>query len=95
MIKQFSDMEGCGTRHLELHRVEGDYAPRLPEHQPLRGYETIITEKGTVGGRPIVDILMVDPDGKKYFISISGQLVTAIAEVVAAANVRNHGKPYP
>ena len=51
--------------------------------------EVVITEKGTVENRPIVDFVLTGPDGKRYMACITGRLVKAVADVITEINHRN------
>lgn len=54
----------------------------------------VITEQGTAGNLPIVD-LIGEVNGKKVVLVISGRLLDSIASALRGVNLRIHGKERP
>ena len=61
----------------------------------LKIERVVITEQGTQSHLPIVDFVLVAPDGKRYIATTTGRLVNGLAAAVRGANERNHGTPEP
>ena len=55
----------------------------------------IITEKGMESGLPLVDLQLIDKDGKKHFVAVSGRILLTIAAAIRGSNLRNHGTEEP
>lgn len=80
---------------LSIEMIPGDVAPRYPEGTELSCEKVVITEQGTESKLPIVDFVMVAPDGKKYLLVLTGRLINGIAAAVQGSNLRNHGVREP
>lgn len=81
---------------LSISMIQGVTAPRYDsETVYVRCQRAVITEKGTQGQMPIVDFQLEDEKGKKYFLVLSGKLVTMLGAAIKGVNVRNHGKEEP
>jgi hypothetical protein len=72
-------------------------APRYKpdETRQLELVEAVITERGTEAGLPIVDLVLVDADGHRYFAMATGRVFQGLAAYLAGVNQRNHGTPNP
>lgn len=82
---------------ITIRLVPGDVAPRRDpkEITELACEVAVITERGTNGGLPIVDLELTDEHGRKFYAMITGRVLTGIASAVAGVNLRNHGTPVP
>lgn len=81
---------------VSLELIRGSIAPRYPQSiKELTITNVVITEQGTQGGWPIVDLQMVDSNGNEYFAMVTGQIVNTISAAIKGVNVRNHGREEP
>lgn len=71
-------------------------APRYVNgERQLELVEAVITERGTEAGLPIVDLVLVDADGRRYYTMATGRIFMGVASAIAGVNQRNHGTPNP
>lgn len=63
--------------------------------KPLELIEAVITERGTEAGLPIVDLVLVDDQGQRYYAAKTGRLFLMLAAAIRGCNERNHGNPEP
>jgi len=77
--------------------VKGSVAPRYDEEKVGQvGVEkVVITEKGMKSGLPLVDLQLVDKNGDKLFLVLSGRVLKGICSVLDGINQRNHGTTTP
>lgn len=69
--------------HLHIEFVKGSVAPRYEETDTeLRIVKAVITEEGMSSGRPLVDFVFEDAQGKKYYTMASGRIFTTLAAAV-------------
>lgn len=61
----------------------------------LKIERVVITEQGTQSNLPIVDFVLVAPDGRRFFATTTGRLVRVIGSALDGVNTRNHGTPLP
>jgi hypothetical protein len=74
---------------LKIETIPGNVAPRYEpkDWTELVPTGAVITEIGMKGGGPLVDIQLVDREGKKYFFMLSGSIVVGLgASVNGVAN---------
>jgi hypothetical protein len=84
------------SNYAKIELVEGKQAPRYTDGRVEVELEKIvITEQGTESNLPIVDFVMVGPDGKKTLLVLTGRIVNAVAAAIKGVNMRNHGKAEP
>jgi len=90
-------VENKDVTTLEIELNDGKVAPRYKpnEVKELIAKKAIITEKGTMSDLPIVDIQLVDHEGKNYFFCLSGRIFQGLAASVSGVNLRNHGSKEP
>ena len=76
--------------------VPGGLAPRYGDECGTLAAvrRAVITEQGTAGNLPIVD-LIGEVNGKKVVLVISGRLLDSIASALRGVNLRIHGKERP
>lgn len=76
--------------------VPGGLAPRYGDECGALAAvrRAVITEQGTAGNLPIVD-LIGEVNGKKVVLVISGRLLDSIASALRGVNLRIHGKERP
>ncbi len=79
------------SNYAKIEIVEGKQAPKYTEGDEVTLEKVVITEKGTQADLPIVDFVMVGPDGKKHLLVLTGRIVISIAAAVRGTNLRNHG----
>lgn len=48
------------------------------EVTPLRVEKVVVVREGTEAGKPTVDFVMTDGNGKKYFFMVTGALLKSI-----------------
>lgn len=71
-------------------------APRYgTEDRKLEIVEFIITERGTEAGLPLIDLVMIDDDGRRHYAMATGRILAGLAAAIAGVNQRNHGTPNP
>lgn len=71
-------------------------APRYVNgERQLELVEAVITERWTEAGLPIVDLVLADGDGRRYYAMATGRIFMGIASAIAGVNQRNHGTPNP
>jgi hypothetical protein len=81
---------------LKTRLVEGKTAPRYTkEVKKLEIKEAVITEQGMESNLPIVDLVMYDEQGNKYFAMTSGRIINAISAAIKGVNMRIHGVQEP
>ncbi|MCH9712722.1 MAG: hypothetical protein K0U20_08880 [Proteobacteria bacterium] len=81
---------------LEIRLINGKDAPRYSADIKKLSIDTlVITEKGTEGDLPIVDLQLTDADGNKFFACVTGRIFLSSAEVIQGVNLRNHGSTNP
>ena len=70
-------------------------APRYKpdETRQLELVEAVITERGTAAGLPIVDLVLVDADGHRYFAMATGRVFQGLAAYLAAWAAANPPPP--
>ena len=85
------------TNSIRIELLPSDLAPRytLGECSELRVEKCVITERGAEAGLPIVDFQLTDGEGNKYFVAMTGRILTSIAAAVKGVNLRNHGTEEP
>jgi len=83
-------------RVLPIKLIPGDQDPKYANFEgELSVKQVNITEQGTVGNLPIVDLVCESPSGEKYLIVITGREANAISAAVKGVNMRNHGVAEP
>lgn len=61
------------------------HAPTYGEDvKMVRLAKAVVVPKGTVNGKPTVDLQLVDADGNKYLIMATGAIMTMISKIVIA-----------
>lgn len=55
----------------------------------------MITEQGTDGGLPIVDLRCTNSDGEAVDLTLTGRQILAIGDVIREINTRIHGDARP
>jgi len=89
------DFEKLATQ-MKVKMVRGNVAPRYDRTTKQAGIEkVIITEQGVQSGLPLVDLQLIDRNGDKLFVAVSGRLMQSIASVINGTNERIHGVPNP
>ena len=75
----------------------GDKSPRYcPNSVDQVGIEqVVITERGMQSGLSLIDLQMIDKDGKKHFVAVSGRILLTIAAAIRGSNLRNLGTEEP
>lgn len=81
--------------HAKIRLVAGTVAPRYDHGTELALDEVVITEQGTEGRLPIVDLKMRGPDGKVFVLVVTGRILNGISAAVKGVNLRIHGKAEP
>ena len=90
-----SDFAKLATQ-MKVKLVKGNVAPRYERATKQAGIEkVIITEQGMQSGLPLVDLQLVDRNGDKLFVAVTGRLMQSIASVINGVNERNHGTANP
>lgn len=82
--------------------IVGDPSPAPKYHdgetKMLKIKKAIIVGKGTVGGNPTVDLQVVDDEGKKYLIMVTGNLVELLGQLTKSKREQDsgavNGNPY-
>jgi len=83
-------------QNLTIKFEQGDIAPRYTDKvKQLEVHTAIVTEKGMVGGKPLVDFQIKDTDGNEYFFMITGSLCQMLGKAIDGVNLRNHGTENP
>ena len=86
-------------QHLPMEFVQGKQGPLYHAADGFVGElkieKVVITEQGTVNNLPIVDFVLVGPDGKRYIAVTTGGLVRMLGSAIDGVNERNHGTPFP
>jgi hypothetical protein len=81
---------------LSISLVPGDVAPRyLPISKELVIQKAVITEKGTEGNLPLVDLVLKDDDGNEFYTMVTGRIILGLAAAIKGVNLRNHGTEEP
>ena len=93
-----SNLKDAGKgRKLSIELKEGDFAPRYEKDEwtELSIDKAVVTEQGTIGKLPIVDIQLTDEKGNKYFGMITGRLIIGLGDACKGVMQRIHGTDTP
>ena len=93
-----SNLKDSGKgRMLPIELNKGDFAPRYEKSEwgELSIDKAIVTEQGTMGKLPIVDLQLTDEKGKKYFAMITGRLIIGLGDACKGVMLRVHGNETP
>lgn len=89
-------MKNSDATNLTINLVPGNVAPRYTENDiELTVDNAVITEQGMQSGLPLIDIVLTDANGKKYFTALSGRIVQTLSKAIDGVNIRNHGVADP
>ena len=89
-------MKNSDATILNIELLPGNTAPRYTENDvELTVDKAVITEQGMQSGLPLIDIVLTDANGKKYYTALSGRIVQTLGKAIDGVNVRNHGTPNP
>lgn len=76
--------------------IPGKLAIRYPETSKHLVLDSVaITENGTESNLPLVDFVLKDAEGNKYYVMATGRIVNLISAAVKGVNLRNHGTEEP
>ncbi len=84
-----------GATEIVINLVPGNLAPRYDTGTELECNGVTITEEGTASRLPLVDFVMVAPNGDRFLLVLTGRIVNMISSAIKGANLRNHGKAEP
>ena len=86
-------------QHVAINIVPGKVAPRYNEDSGIVAELVLkhvtITEQGTQQDLPMLDLVLVGDDGKRYLVVTTGRIACSIAAAVRGVNLRNHGIAEP
>ena len=84
-------------RNLSIELKEREDAPRYEQREwkELEIKKAIITEKGTMGNLPIVDLQLEDEKGNKYFVMATGRIIIGLGDACKGVMQRIHGTDTP
>lgn len=80
---------------LDLHIVQGAFAPVYTNTTELVLECVNVTEQGTEAHLPIVDFKMKSPQGEEFVLVLTGRMVNMISSAIKGVNLRIHGKEEP
>lgn len=81
---------------LSITLIPGSVAPRYnDEDKELVVNNVVITERGMESGLPLIDLQMVDKDGKLHYAALSGRIINMVSSAIKGVNLRNHGIEEP
>lgn len=83
------------ANELQIDIVPGSMAPQHDTGVEIDLESVIITEQGTAGGLPLVDLILRGPNDEKYLAVVTGRIVIGLAAAIKGVNKRVHGKEEP
>lgn len=89
-------MDAKFASELVIKLTPGSKAVKYPEGtKELRIVEANICEQGMESGLPLVDLILEDEEGNRFFAVQSGRIFNQLSAVLKGVNMRNHGIEEP
>lgn len=74
-IQYHLSIEVCQTAE---EAIQKGFIYSLPEYRPINIQKVVVVRDGTNKGNPTVDLLLVDENGQKYVVGLTGALIKMI-----------------